>query len=104
MPIQALDCGRLTFTVLTLIPIGTIAQVRWTAKRWQMSDRYPFISSVEFRDPFSAFAILRSCLCAFNGYNDFSAFTQRSLQDPNIWNAERYRDLCFCHEIIRFCP
>jgi len=69
-PCQALGRCWMTFTVLTLISIGTIAQVCRTPKCWQMFDGYPFVSSVQFRNPFPTLTTLRSCFGTFNGYDD----------------------------------
>ena len=101
-PFQTLSRGWMTFTVLTLISIGTIAQVCWTTKAWQVSNGYPFISSVQFRNPFPTLATSCACFCAFNGYDNFSTFTHRSLQDTHVWNVVRDCDLCFCHFLSVF--
>src|SRR5215204_6498901 len=104
MPFQTLARGWLSFTVLTLVPIGTIAQIGWATKRWQMFDHLPFILPMPFRNPFSALATGRPNLGAFDRDDDFASFPDGGLQDPYIWKIERDPDLCSCHVFIRFCP
>src|SRR3989304_6072873 len=84
MPFQLLGRCWMIFTILTLIPMGTVAQIGRTPKHWQVSDRYPFIPSVQFRDPFPAFAARGSCFYAFNRDDDFTTFTRSGLYNPNI--------------------
>ena len=97
MPAQALRRGRMPFTILTLIAPRTIAQVAWTTKCRQMSDRHPVILPMQFRDPFPTFPTGRSNLRALDRNYDFSPLIYRSLQDPYIRNIERYCDLRFRH-------
>src|SRR5512139_294597 len=97
VPTQALRRGRMPFTILTLIASRTIAQVAWTTKRRQMSDRHPFILPMHFRDPFPTFPTGRSHLRALDRNYDFSPLIYSSLQDPDIRNIERYCDLRFRH-------
>src|SRR6266511_1005730 len=82
LPFQSLRGRGMPFTILTLIPFGAIAQVARTSKHGQVSDRDPFLLSMQFRDPFPAFAAGCSHLCAFNRDDDLSAFARARLQKP----------------------